>query len=507
MDWINWEIISLSNFFDNFDSDIAIKMPIVIPVILSGGAGSRLWPISRENHPKPFMKMADGQSLLEKAYRRAANLPGVYREGCKAMLLTVTNRDYYFMSRDELEKANALGTFLLEPCGRNTAPAIALAAHQIYDKFGPDALMLVLAADHLILDEVAFARAVKEAIRLASTPHNLLVTFGIVPTSPETGFGYIEAGQKIEGGHKVKAFIEKPDTKKAQVFVDAGNYFWNSGMFCFGAGQFLRQLEQHAPELARAVKDCWQSILAEELRDLTMIEIPEKPFEELSDISIDYALMEKSHEVAVIPSTFGWSDIGSWAAIQDLTAPDEHNNRVSGEAILIQSSNNYVQSDNRLIAAVGVSNLMIIDTKDALLVANSMHAQEVKTVVNILKQKNHEAYKFHKTVARPWGAYTVLEEGPGFKIKRIEVKPGARLSLQSHKYRSEHWVVVKGQARVVNGETDFIILANQSTFIPAGHKHRLENPTDDDLVMIEVQCGEYLGEDDIERYEDIYGRG
>jgi mannose-1-phosphate guanylyltransferase len=481
-------------------------IPILIPVILSGGAGSRLWPVSREGHPKPFMRLADGQSLLEKTYRRAANLPGVYQEAGKAKLLTVTSRDYYFMSRDELEKACASGAFLLEPCGRNTAPAIALAAYQINDKYGPDALMLVLAADHLILDEAAFAEAVKEAVRLANPPHNLLVTFGVVPTGPETGFGYIEAGQKIEGGQKVKAFVEKPDTKTAQAYLDAGNYFWNSGMFCFSAGQFLKQLELCAPVLANAALVCWQAMQAEGLNDLTMIEIPEEPFKALPDISVDYAVMEKSNEVAVIPSDFGWSDIGSWGAIQDLIAPDENNNRASGEAIFVKSVNTFVQSDDRLVAIVGVSNLMVIDTKDALLVANPMHAQEVKTVVNLLKQKNHNAYKLHTTVSRPWGTYTVLEEHPGFKIKRIEVKPGGRLSLQSHAHRSEHWIVVKGRAYVVSGEEGLTLLANQSTYIPAGHKHRLENRTDDDLVMIEVQCGEYLGEDDIVRFEDTYGR-
>lgn len=497
----------MSGFVNKISNqDSYLENPILIPVVLSGGAGSRLWPVSRENHPKPFMKLTDGQSLLEKTYRRAANLPGVYQEAGKAKLLTVTNRDCYFMSRDELEKAGALSTFLLEPCSRNTAPAIALAAHQIHDKFGPDALMLVLAADHLILDEVGFANAVREAVRLASPPHNLLVTFGITPTGPEAGFGYIEAGQQIAGGQKVKNFVEKPDVVTAQAYLDAGNYFWNSGMFCFSAKQFLEQLELCTPDLALAARVCWQEMQSEDLKDLLVIEIPERFFKALPDISVDYAVMEKSNAVVVIPGDFGWNDIGSWAAIQNLSTPDENNNRVSGEAMFIQSSNTYVQSDARLVAAVGVSNLMIIDTKDALLVANSAHAQEVKVVVNLLKQKNHDAYKFHKTVIRPWGVYTVLEEGPGFKIKRIEVKPGARLSLQSHQHRSEHWVVVKGQARILNGETSTTILANQSSFIPAGHKHRLENPSEDDLVMIEVQCGEYLGEDDIERFEDIYGR-
>lgn len=497
----------MTNFIEtNLDLNLTLKKSILIPVVLSGGTGSRLWPVSREDHPKPFMKLSDGQSLLEKTYRRASNLLGVERRGNKANLLTVTNRDYYFMSRDELEKSGASGSFLLEPCGRGTAPAIALAAHRISDIFGPDALMLVLAADHLIADEVNFAMAVREAVQLAVAPHNLLVTFGIKPASPETGFGYIEAGEEIRGGFKVNAFVEKPNAEKAASYLDAGNYFWNSGIFCFSAGQFLKQLELYTPELSNPARACWHEMQAEGLKDLTMIEIPEKPFQAFPNISVDYAVMEKSNEVAVIPSDFGWSDIGSWSAVQDLIAPDEDNNRASGEAIFVNSVNTFVQSDSRLVATVGVSNLMIIDTKDALLVANSSHAQDVKTVVSLLKQKNHESYKIHKIVSRPWGAYTVLEEGVGFKIKRIEVKPGASLSLQSHKHRSEHWIVVKGQARVLNGESEVIIFANQSTYIPAGHKHRLENPSEEDLVIIEVQCGEYLGEDDILRFEDNYGR-
>lgn len=481
-------------------------MPILIPVILSGGAGSRLWPISREGHPKPFMKLADGQTLLEKTYRRAASIPNVASENGIATLLTVTNRDYYFMSRDELEKANTTGTFLLEPFGKNTGPAIALAAHKVQAEFGSDALMLVLAADHLILDALAFEQAVQHAIELASAPHNLLVTFGILPTGPETGFGYIESSEKIANGLKVKAFVEKPDAKTAKTYLEAGNYFWNSGMFCFSAGNFLKQLAICAPEVAISTQACWNGMTEDGFKESTMLEIPEVLFKAVPDISVDYAVMEKSTEVAVVPSSFGWSDIGSWGAIRDLVHPDADNNRASGDAIFVKSANTFIQSEDRLIATVGVSNLMIIDTKDALLVANPEYAQEVKTVVNLLKQKNHEAYKLHTTVSRPWGAYTVLEDHPGFKIKRIEVRPGGKLSLQLHHHRSEHWIVVKGEAHVVNGETNITLLANQSTYIPAGHKHRLENRVEEDLVMIEVQCGSYLGEDDIVRFEDTYGR-
>ena len=485
----------------------SIKAPILVPVILSGGSGSRLWPVSRTSSPKPFMKLSDGQSLLEKTYRRAAGLPGVYQENGITKLLTVTNRDYYSLSYDELQKAGVRGTFLLEPCSRNTAPAIALAAHRIREKLGPEALMLVLAADHLILDEVAFSKAVEQAVQLAGSPHKLLVTFGVVPTGPETGFGYIEAGQAIGPGQIVNRFVEKPDSTTAQAYLDAGNYFWNSGMFCFSAGQFLEELSLCAPEVSIGAKACWQDIETEGMKDLSMIEISEELFKVVPDISVDYAVMEKSSKVAVISGNFGWSDIGSWDSIRDLVAPDSQNNRASGEAIFVKTDNTFVRSENRLVATVGVTNLMIIDTADALLVANQNFAQEVKTVVSLLKDKNNDTYKLHQTITRPWGTYTVLQDSPGFKIKRLEVRPGGRLSLQSHKYRSEHWVVVKGQAQVLNNDKTVSLLVNESIYIPAGHKHRLENPTDQALVIIEVQCGEYLGEDDIERFEDIYGRG
>jgi len=478
-------------------------MTLLVPVILSGGAGSRLWPVSREGHPKPFMKLADGQSLLEKTYRRAAQLPGVLSESGKAKMLTVTNRDYYFMSRDELAKANAEGAFLLEPFGRNTAPAIALAAHRLLKKRGDDVIMLVLPSDHLIADEPAFSACVLKACQLAQD--NYLVTFGITPTSPETGFGYIEQGQQLAEGFLVKRFVEKPDAPTAEQYLKAGGYLWNSGMFCFKAKTFLSELEHHAPQIAEHAKKCWAAIPDQD-NDSNYLEIPEAQFADAPNDSIDYALLEKSKKVAVVPGSFGWNDIGSWNAVRDLAPCDAANNRAVGDAVFIKSSNVFIQSEDRLVAAVGLDNLMIIDTPDALLVANPDFAQDVKTVVSQLKAAGHESVKLHTTVVRPWGTYTVLEEGPGFKIKRIEVRPGARLSLQMHHQRSEHWIVVSGQATVINGEQTLTIEANQSTYIPAGHRHRLENKTDSELTLIEVQCGPYLGEDDIVRFEDNYGR-
>lgn len=479
---------------------------MLIPVILSGGAGTRLWPVSREGHPKPFMKLADGESLLLKSYKRAAAVAQGVERGSE--ILTVTNRDYFFMSKDQLALAQLnerqAGVFLLEPVGRNTAPAVALAAHHIAGKYGRDALMLVLAADHLIKSPTAFAAAVRDAARLAR--EDKLVTFGIVPSGPETGFGYIEAGASVGPGRQVVRFVEKPSLDKAKEYITAGNFLWNSGMFCFKAGVILDELAKHAPNVATTSEACWAALRQLNGPNDTMLEIPSEAFAEVPDISVDYAVMERSANVVVIPADFGWSDIGSWNAVSDLVEPDADNNRATGEAIFVDSKNTFVQSEDRLVAAIGLDNLMIIDTPDALLVAHPDKAQDVKKVVAQLKKQDHQAYKLHRTVARPWGTYTVLEEGPRFKIKRIEVKPGGSLSLQMHHHRSEHWIVVSGMARVVNGEREIFVGTNESTYIPAGHQHRLENPGVLDLVMIEVQSGEYLGEDDIVRFQDVYGR-
>jgi mannose-1-phosphate guanylyltransferase len=440
------------------------------------------------------MKLADGQTLIEKTYARAKALG--------SDVLTVTNRDYYFMSRDELERVCISGGFLLEPFGRNTAPAIALAAKMIEATQGADAVMLVLAADHLIADQEGFALAVAQASNLAV--QDTLVTFGIVPIAPETGFGYIERGEALGFGNKVARFVEKPDLETAKAYVSSGDYLWNSGMFCFKAGVLLAELAKYAPEVAKAVDGCWAAM--QPLNNAQMAEIPADLFKGTPDISIDYAVMEKSDKVAVVSGDFGWSDIGSWNAIRDLVEPDAKQNRALGEAIFVDSTNTFVQSEDRLVATLGINDLMIIDTADALLVAHPDKSQDVKKIVSQLKQYGHDAIKLHRTVARPWGSYTVLEETPSFKIKRIEVKPAASLSLQLHHHRSEHWVVVSGTAKVINGDNDILIQANESTYIPAGQKHRLENPGSVPCVMIEVQCGSYLGEDDIVRFDDKYGR-
>ena len=467
----------------------------LIPTILCGGAGSRLWPVSRELHPKPFIRLADGQSLLQKAFLRGATLPGVDE------VLTVTNRELFFKTQDEFREVNGANlptAFVLEPFGRGTAAAVAAAALSLADRGGDDAAMLVLPADHLIADQPAFAAAVGEALRLAS--QGRLVTFGIKPEAPETGYGYIEAE-----GHEVLRFVEKPSLETAQAYVDSGRFLWNSGMFCFPVRSLLEEMAQHCPDILAAAKSCIERSRLAQGDGFSRLDLEPESFAHVPDNSIDYALMEKSGRVAVVPCSIGWSDIGSWSAIGDLAERDAQGNGVEGKAILHDVYGCYIRSE-RIVGAVGVGNLLIIDTPDALLVADKSRAQDVRHIYGRLKELGHEAHKLHRTVHRPWGTYTVLEEGPGFKIKRIEVKPHASLSLQMHHHRSEHWIVVTGKAKVVNGDREMIVNKNESTFIPAGNKHRLENPTPGELVMIEVQSGEYLGEDDIVRFDDKYGR-
>lgn len=445
---------------------------MIISVILSGGAGTRLWPVSREGHPKPFMKLADGCSLLAKTYQRARLVhDALCDDEIPANVLTVTNRDYYFMSRDEQDLSGVNGGFILEPFGRNTAPALAIAAKSVCQQYGPDAIMLVLAADHLIQNQAAFNTAVASAEALAK--NNFLVTFGLLPTAPETGFGYIQQSDALEHGFRVKRFVEKPDFVTAQTYLDSGEYLWNSGMFCFKAGVFLDEMQRHCPEIEVTVAECWSAMQVP--RNPDVLEIPADLFAKVPDLSIDYAVMERSDRVAVVPGDFGWSDIGSWNAVRDLTPADVAGNRIVGDAILIDSENTYVQAEDRLIATVGVRDLMIIDTPDALLIADPKKSQDVKQVVSRLKKDDSEIHRLHRTVVRPWGTYTVLEDLSHFKIKRIEVKPGGCLSLQMHHHRSEHWVVVSGVAKVTNGEQEILVKRNESTYIPAGQKHRLEN--------------------------------
>jgi len=466
---------------------------MLIPIILSGGAGTRLWPVSREAHPKPFMRIGGGKTLLTQTHERALAVSD------QTPPLIVTNRDYFFLSRDELANQDVQPRYLLEPAGRNTAPAIAMAALWAMEQH-PDACMLVMPADHLIKDTPTFYSAVRQAEMLARD--GMLVLFGVRPTGPETGFGYIELGNEITPfANSVQRFVEKPNFATAQQYLAQGNYVWNSGMFCFTARTIIQALDDHAPSLMETARKVWEQTQSSGKK----IELP-SDFSELENISIDYAVMEKADNISVIPGNFDWSDIGAWSAVASACPADGHGNTICGESIVIDSKNTHIESADRLVAAIGLDNLLIIDTPDALLVADKSKSQEVKQVVTQLKASQHVAHKLHRTVRRPWGNYTVLEEGAGFKLKRIVVKPGASLSLQLHHHRSEHWVVVSGTAEVVNGEQTLTLRANQSTFIPAGAKHRLTNVGEGDLTLIEVQCGHYLGEDDIVRFEDMYGR-
>jgi mannose-1-phosphate guanylyltransferase/mannose-6-phosphate isomerase len=471
---------------------------MLLPVILSGGAGARLWPVSREAYPKPFIRLADGTSLLGRTLARAAGIAGV-RD-----VVTVTNREYYFLTKDEYAAREGLvHAFLLEPAGRNTAPAIAAAAFYAAGRHGRDCELLVLPADHLIADEARFGAAVESARALAQ--NGALVTFGVPPTRAETGYGYIECGAPVDGkgSCRVERFIEKPAAEKARELVETGRFLWNSGMFLFRAGAFLEALERCDAALYEQARASWEATPPVEG---DKISLHAERFAALPDISVDYAVMERHDRVEVVKATFDWNDIGSWNALAALTPSDDRGNRTVGETVLMDARDCYIQSDSRVVAAVGVENLVIVDTPDALLIASRDRVQDVKQVVQRLKLANHSAHLLHRTAHRPWGTYTVLEEGPGYKIKRIVVKPGGSLSMQMHHHRSEHWVVISGTAQVVNGERELAIHPDQSTFIPAGHKHRLSNPGAEDLVIIEVQAGGYLGEDDIVRFDDVYGR-
>ena len=467
---------------------------MLLPIILSGGAGTRLWPVSREAHPKPFMRIGGGKSLLMQTYERALAVSG------QAAPLIVTNRDYYLRSLDELSPHEIKPHYLLEPSGRNTAPAITLAALWAAEQEN-DACLLVMPADHLVTDTAAFQRAAQQAEMLAKD--GFLVLFGIRPTAPETGYGYIEMGAQVgQQAHAVQRFVEKPDAATALNYLAQGNYVWNSGIFCFKASTILEALATYHPALLEAAREVWKNTQSAGDK----IDLP-AGFAQLDGISIDYAVMEKAKNIAVVPGEFGWSDMGAWSAVADVIPADAQGNKSSNcEPILIDSRNTYIDSKDRLVAAIGLDNVLIIDTPDALLVADRSKSQEVRQVVSRLKASGHEAHKIHRTAVRPWGTYTVLGEGQGFKIKRVVVKPGQSLSLQMHHHRSEHWVVVFGTANITVGDNTTLMTQNESTYIPIGARHRLENPGITDLVLIEVQCGSYLGEDDIVRFSDSYGR-
>ncbi|MBE7522611.1 MAG: mannose-1-phosphate guanylyltransferase/mannose-6-phosphate isomerase [Burkholderiales bacterium] len=481
-----------------------MTIPTVVPLILSGGAGTRLWPLSRDAAPKPLMHLPQGGTLIGRTAARALAVPGA------GPLVTVTRDEHYFATRDAFADlpahARERAVFLLEPFGRNTAPAIALSALWASRHVGDDVPLIVLPADHLIHDVAAFVAAVERARLWAA--RGRLVTFGVAPTRPETGYGYLECGAPLDAEHPgvvaVERFVEKPPRATAERYAVSGRHLWNSGMFCFTPRSILAAFAAHAPDIERAARATF-ALLPPDARQ-GRIAFDPTAFDAMPERSIDYAVMEKADGVVAVRGAFDWSDIGSWQAVGELVAADAEGNRRQGTSVAIGTRDTMVHAEDRVVATVGVRDLVIVDTADATLVAHRDHLQDVKEVVAALKALGHEAWRNHRTVARPWGAYTVLLDAPQFKIKRIEVSPGHALSLQRHRHRSEHWVVVQGRASVTRGDERFEVGTNESTFVPASTMHRLENEGESPLVVIEVQCGDYLGEDDIERFDDRYGR-
>ena len=466
------------------------------PVILSGGSGTRLWPLSRQNQPKQFLKLMGDHSLYQETVLRASKLPSAQAP------VTVCSEEHRFMVGEQLQAIQiASGGILLEPVARSTAPAIALAAlHAL--AHDPQATLLVMPADHLIADEAAFRAAVTSATKLAV--EGWLVTFGITPDYAETGYGYILRGEGLgDGGYRVQRFVEKPDLATAERYVAEGTYAWNSGMFLFQAQRYLDELAQHAPAIAQAAQESYASAKA----DLDFMRIDREAFAASPSDSIDYAVMEKTERAAVVPVSCGWSDIGSWSSLWSVAERDDDGNRYEGDVIAVDTRDSLVRaSDRRMIATIGVEDLVIVDTADATLVARKDRVQDVKAVVDRLKAAGRTEHLFHRKVYRPWGSYDSIGVGPRFQVKKIVVKPGASLSLQKHAHRAEHWIVVSGVAEVTCDDRVFDLHENESTYIPLGSVHRLRNRGTEPVELIEVQSGHYLGEDDIVRLEDVYGR-
>jgi len=469
---------------------------MLIPIILSGGSGTRLWPVSRKNLPKQFLSLAGKDTLFQQTIARTRTLPEV------AAPIVVASEDHRFLAAEQLKQAGVEGaTIVLEPVARNTAPAIALGALEALQR-DPDALLLMLPADHLITDTAAFAAAVERALPAAR--EGWLVTFGIRPDRAETGFGYIRRGAALDAdAFRVERFVEKPDLATAEGYLADGGFDWNSGMFLFRAARYLEELGSHQPAMLAAVRAAHAKAAA----DLDFVRVDKAAFAAVPEDSIDYAVMEKTARAAVVPVACGWSDIGSWSALWLAGAHDADGNLREGDTLVVDTRNSLLRSHGRhLVATVGVEDLVVVSTPDATLVARRDAAQDVKRIVAQLKAAGRSEHEFHRVVHRPWGSYDSLEAGERFQVKRIVVKPGASLSLQKHHHRAEHWIVVSGTAEVTCDDKVFLLSENQSTYIPLGSKHRLKNPGKLPLELIEVQSGSYLGEDDIVRFDDVYGR-
>jgi len=466
---------------------------MIVPIILSGGSGTRLWPLSRKLHPKQFIDLVNDTTLFQDTILR---LPKD-----TANPLIICNEEHRFLAAEQLRQIDKESNgIILEPIGKNTAPAIALAALKFINN-GEDPLLLVLSADHLIQNIDAFHRSIKIAEKLAE--RDKLVTFGIVPDKAETGYGYIKANiDNTADYYKIQSFTEKPNQEDAQKYLDSGNYLWNSGMFMFKASVYLQELEKFEPEILSSCKKSCQT----EYKDKDFIRLNNDEFYQCPEQSVDYAVMEYTKDGVVVPLDANWSDIGSWNALWDAKNKDKDGNVSEGDVILDEVKNTYAYSSNRLVSVIGISDLVIVDTQDALLVADKKYSQNIKNIVNQLKKNNRPEADNHRKVFRPWGYYDSIDADDGFQVKRILVNPGAKLSLQKHEHRAEHWVVVKGVAKVTCGDKTFSLKENQSTYIPKGEVHRLENQEGIDLEIIEIQTGDYLGEDDIIRLEDDYQR-
>lgn len=464
----------------------------MIPVILSGGSGTRLWPLSRGQYPKQFLPLVSKHTLLQETLLRLSGLAELQAP------LAVCNEDHRFMMAEQLREIDAKpAAIILEPIGKNTAPAITMAAL----KASAEDILLVLPADHVIVNIDAFHQAIAQAKILAE--QDLLVTFGIVPTEPETGYGYIKRDTVPQGAaFNVAAFVEKPDLETAKSYLQSGDYFWNSGMFVFKAGSFLNELAKFNPIM---LSICQQAMKTAQV-DVDFVRIDKAIFSSCPADSIDYAVMEKTDKAVVIPLDAGWNDIGSWSALWDVTEKDPFGNAMSGDILTIDTDNSFIYSEDKLVTVIGVHDLVVVNTKDALMIASKDKVQDVKYIVEQLKKANRQEAEIHRKVYRPWGYYDLVDEGDRHHTKRIVVKPGAKLSIQKHHHRAEHWVVVKGTALVSKGDETLLITENESTYIPVGMIHRLENPGVIPLEIVEVQSGSYLGEDDIVRFSDQYGR-
>ncbi|MCP3924232.1 MAG: mannose-1-phosphate guanylyltransferase/mannose-6-phosphate isomerase [Desulfobacterales bacterium] len=464
-------------------------------VILAGGSGTRLWPLSRNLNPKQLLKLVDDNTMLQNTLLRFSE----YAEISKSMI--ICNENHRFIVAEQLRKIKTDSDIILEPIGRDTAPALTVSALEAY-KEDKNAIIIILPADHNIDNIDSFHKSLNVAIENAKT--GKLVTFGVVADTPETGYGYIKRGEKLSGSESfvVDSFIEKPDQKTAKEYIESGEYYWNSGMFVFKASRVLEELEKHVPEMVEACKKAIEN----GTKDLDFFRLDLATFENCPSDSIDYAIMEKTDEAVVVPLSAGWDDMGSWNALWQIGEKDENQNVIKGDVITHDVNSSLIYSQNRLVTAIGLDNHIIVETSDAILISPQNRVQEVKKIVEKLKLKNREEVLSHRKVYRPWGSYESIDIMDSFQVKRITVNPGSILSLQKHFHRAEHWVVVKGTALVTKGEREFLLKEDESTYIPLGVKHRLENPGTIALELIEVQTGSYLGEDDIVRYEDVYGR-